>query len=395
MDRRVARCAPRRVARDPARAVRLLPADGRAEPRADAGVRLGLAAGVPRPRRIDPQRRSRCRARLLLVSLAAQWLFAQLPLSLLVRQFLPARDHRGRDRRAHLARSSSLNGAAERYFARRVPPARTSAAASLLRVGRRILDVVIVLGGMLVMLRHFGVDPTPVLAGLGVGGIAVALAAQKTLENVIAGASLIVDQAVRVGDFLKIGRDRGNRRSHRFALDADPHARPLDRQRPQQPDREHEPRNAVGARQVLVSPRRRAALRDDQTIRCGWCSTASGRRSSARPRSIAPVIRVRFLHLGAFSLDVEVFAYVLARDWAHFLEIQEALLLRITDIVQASGPSIAFPPRRCTCRSQLHNDPTPNAQLTPKLQFPKLPEGTLTSWELGVAVGRWELGVGT
>jgi len=44
---------------------------------------------------------------------------------------------------------------------------------------------------------HFGIDPTAALAGLGVGGIAVALAAQKTLENVIGGISLIADQAVR------------------------------------------------------------------------------------------------------------------------------------------------------------------------------------------------------
>jgi MscS family membrane protein len=47
------------------------------------------------------------------------------------------------------------------------------------------------------------------LAGLGVGGIAVALAAQKTLENVIGGASIIFDGAVRVGDLLKVGETLG------------------------------------------------------------------------------------------------------------------------------------------------------------------------------------------
>src|SRR4029078_9455332 len=54
-------------------------------------------------------------------------------------------------------------------------------------------------------------------------------------------------------------------------------------------------------------------------------------------------VRVRFLRLGAFSLDVEVFAYVLARDWPQFLEVQEGLLLRITEIVNAAGTGIAFP----------------------------------------------------
>jgi MscS family membrane protein len=54
-------------------------------------------------------------------------------------------------------------------------------------------------------------------------------------------------------------------------------------------------------------------------------------------------VRVRFLRLGAFSLDVEVFAYLFARDWPHFLEIQEELLFGVTEIVQIAGTSIAFP----------------------------------------------------
>ena len=62
-----------------------------------------------------------------------------------------------------------------------------------------------ILVGVIVLLRYFGIDPTPALAGLGVGGIAVALAAQKTLENVIAGISLILDKAVRIGDVMKMG----------------------------------------------------------------------------------------------------------------------------------------------------------------------------------------------
>jgi Small-conductance mechanosensitive channel len=54
-------------------------------------------------------------------------------------------------------------------------------------------------------------------------------------------------------------------------------------------------------------------------------------------------VRVRFLRLGAFSLDVDVFAYVIARDWNHFLEIQEQLLFAVTGIVEKAGAEIAFP----------------------------------------------------
>jgi MscS family membrane protein len=57
-------------------------------------------------------------------------------------------------------------------------------------------------------------------------------------------------------------------------------------------------------------------------------------------------VRVRFVRLGTFSLDVEVFAYVYARDWVHFLEIQEELLFKVTSIVQRAGTQIAFPTQR-------------------------------------------------
>ncbi len=54
-------------------------------------------------------------------------------------------------------------------------------------------------------------------------------------------------------------------------------------------------------------------------------------------------VRVRFLRLGAFSLDVDVFAYLRAVDWNHFLELQESLLFGITDVVARAGAEIAFP----------------------------------------------------
>ena len=62
-----------------------------------------------------------------------------------------------------------------------------------------------------------------------------------------------------------------------------------------------------------------------------------------QPRVEPGSVRVRFLRLNTFSLDVEVFAYFFASDWERFLEIQEGLLLRIMEIVAEAGSSIAFP----------------------------------------------------
>jgi MscS family membrane protein len=55
-------------------------------------------------------------------------------------------------------------------------------------------------------------------------------------------------------------------------------------------------------------------------------------------------VRVSFLYMGAFSLDVEVFAYIRARDWVHFLEIQGELLLQIMEILQDTSIQMAVQP---------------------------------------------------
>src|SRR4029079_10119004 len=54
-------------------------------------------------------------------------------------------------------------------------------------------------------------------------------------------------------------------------------------------------------------------------------------------------VRVRFFRLGSFSLDIEVFAYVFAGDWASFLTIQHDALLQIMDVIERAGTAIAFP----------------------------------------------------
>jgi MscS family membrane protein len=280
-------------------------------------------------------------ARLLILALAGRWLLARLPLSLFVRQFWT--------NLAILLTIAAvvwllflLNGEVERYIRRRFPRTSSAAATSLLRVGRRVVDVLIVFAGALVVLRRFGVDPTPVLAGLGVGGIAVALAAQKTLENVIAGASLIFDQAVRVGDFLKVGDVQGTvdhigLRSTRI--------RTLDRTVVSIPNS-----------QIANASLETFSVRDKfwfhpvvglvyETTSDQLRAVVVGIRQMLDDHpSVAPEsVRVRFIHLGSFSLDVDVFAYVFARDWNHFLEIQEQLLFAVTDIVDRAGTKIAFP----------------------------------------------------
>jgi MscS family membrane protein len=204
------------------------------------------------------------------------------------------------------------------------------------------MDGLVLFAGLLFTLHHFGVNPTAALAGLGVGGIAVALAAQKTLENVIGGISLIADQVVRMGDTLKLGDILGTvedvgLRSTRI--------RTLDR--------------------TLVSvPNSQIASMSLETLSARdkfWFHPVVGLRYETTPVQLLAVtsgirklltehsridstsVRVRFFRFGASSLDVDIFAYLSASDWNHFLEIQEELLLGVMEVVQEAGAEIAFP----------------------------------------------------
>ena len=220
-----------------------------------------------------------------------------------------------------------------------------AAAAALVRVLRRMLDVLVIFAGVLATLRHFGVNLTPALAGLGVGGIAVALAAQKTLENVIAGASLIFDQAVRTGDVLKMGDVLGTvehigLRSTRL--------RTLDRtarERPERADRERQPRDALGARQVLVSSGRQPSFRDDVPAtrrRCRGYPPPARRAPFGRPRVGAGAISSAWRNSRSTSRSSRMSS---RSDWDRFLEIQEQLLFGVTEAVESAGTQIAFRPQ--------------------------------------------------
>jgi MscS family membrane protein len=233
-----------------------------------------------------------------------------------------------------------LNRLAERYLVERRPG--LSGSASVIRLFRRTIDGLLVFGGLLFVLYHFGIQLTAALAGLGVGGIAVALAAQKTLENVIGGVSLIADQAVRVGDFINLGDAQGTvedvgLRSTRI--------RTLDRTVISLPNGQ-----VAGMRLETLSVRDKfwfhpiiglryeTSLTQLRSILDG-IRTLLSQRANLEPSSI----RVRFIRLGAYSLDIEVFAYVFARDWSNFLEIQEELLFGFIEIVQKAGTALAFP----------------------------------------------------
>lgn len=277
--------------------------------------------------------------RLLLVAFLMYWLLSKVALSLFARQFWSSAVF------VIVVAACAwllmlLNRWGESYLVARHPSMGGSAA--VLRLVRRVMNGIFFFAGLLFVLHHFGINPSAALAGLGVGGIAVALAAQKTLENVIAGVSLIADQAVHVGDFLKLGDISGTvedvgLRSTRI--------RTLDRTVVSVPNGQ-----IANMSLEIFSARDKfwfhplIGLRYETTpVQVGTIVTGIRELLTADSRLDSQSVRVNFLRLSTFSLDVDIFAYVFARDWVGFLHIQEELLLSVMDIVKQAGAEIAFP----------------------------------------------------
>ena len=212
----------------------------------------------------------------------------------------------------------------------------------LIRICFRLLTIVVLLYLAIAAADTFGVPVAPLIASLGVGGLAIALAVRPTLENIIGGFTLFADKPVRVGDFCLYGDKRGTveeigLRSTRI--------RSLERTVVTVP-------NAEFSQMQLENFTRRDRMLYQTTLGLRYETTPEQLRyvlAKLRELLIAhPMVspdpaRVRFIGFGAYSLDVEVFAYVLSADYNTYLGISEDLNLRIIDVVEEAGTGFAFP----------------------------------------------------
>ncbi len=220
----------------------------------------------------------------------------------------------------------------------------SSSRISVLQLARKLSKILAVTGGILAVMHMADINLAAVLTGLGVGGIAVAFAAQKTLENLFGGIMVASDQPIRVGDFCRAGDYTGTvedvgLRSTRI--------RTLDRTVVSVP-------NGQLAMMSLENFTLRDKIWFHHTLQLRYETTPEQLRyvigevrgmMSKDSRVEPSTHRVRLVRLGDFSADVEVFAYILTPVWEDFLAVQEELLFRIADIIKASGTSFAFPSR--------------------------------------------------
>jgi len=252
--------------------------------------------------------------------------------------------------------------------------------ASLLRLLARFLGVVAVIGLLFLGAQRMGLPVYGLLAGLSVGGVAVALAAKTSLENFLGSLSLFADRPVRVGDFCRYEGELGTieeigMRSTRI--------RGIDRTVTTIP-------NAIFSEMKITNLTRRDRMLVNPTLSLRYETTPDQLRYVlaklrelllAHPRITADPARVRFGGFGDCSLNVDVFAYVNTQDWNEFLGIREDLHLRMMDVVADSGTGFAFPSRTLyfardkgldSGRSQRSEEEVQRWRAEHKLPFPEL-----------------------
>ncbi len=217
-------------------------------------------------------------------------------------------------------------------------------AASFLILGQRVVKALVLVIAAIVILADLGINTTTAVAGLGIGGLAVAFASQKTLENLFGGASVLSDQTIRVGDTIRMGQIQGvvedvSLRATRL--------RTLERTQLSIP-------NGTLATANLENLSARDKMFFNATLGLRYETTADQLRYVlaeirkllySHPSIESGTARVRFVALAESSLDIEIFSYVLTRDNPIFLAIREDLLLRIMDIISGAGTGLAFPSR--------------------------------------------------
>jgi len=214
--------------------------------------------------------------------------------------------------------------------------------AHLIRIFTRLLGLALATGVLVMGADRLGVHMYGILAGVGVGGLAIALAAQSTIENLIGGLSLFADKPLRVGDVCMYGTEVGKIeaigiRSTRI--------RGGDRALTTIP-------NGMFSKMPIVN----LSVRDQLKLK-----TVLGLRQETTPEQLRHVLtklrelllahpmvtpntsRVRFIGLGEFSLTVQVSATINTIDWNEYLGVQEDLLLRIIEVINESGSGLAFP----------------------------------------------------
>jgi MscS family membrane protein len=213
---------------------------------------------------------------------------------------------------------------------------------SLMLLGERLIQVLVVVVAVMAILTIVGVNTKAALAGLGIGGIALALGAQKTVENLLGGVFLLSDRALAVGDTCSV--------SNRVGVVEDVTLRSV-RIRTMEQTLLSVPAGILAQSNVEnFATRSKILAKTILRVRYGTTAEQLGlmltgirRLMAENPKIETETSRVRLVDFGDRAVEIELFAYVLTVDFLEFLAVREDLLLQVVAIVESSGSGFAQP----------------------------------------------------
>ncbi len=215
-------------------------------------------------------------------------------------------------------------------------------AAKLLQPMTTLIKILVMIFGLLFWLNNIGVNITTVLAGLGVGGLAMALALQKPIEDMMGALAIFSQAPIRVGDLCRYGTVLGNvediglRTTRIRTLTNTVVAIP----------------NSLLASGEIENLSYRTKIRYWPTLRLRYDTTAEQIREASKKilamlqehdRVYDEPLRVRFTDFDDDAILIKVHSFLRTTDFPESLEIGEDLNFRVMKIVQASGARFALP----------------------------------------------------
>jgi MscS family membrane protein len=195
------------------------------------------------------------------------------------------------------------------------------------------------------VIQNLGYSVSSLLAGLGIGGLAVALAAQESLGNFFGSISIIADRPFKVGDWIQVG-DRVDGDVEEIGLRST-RVRTWSKSQLTIP-------NKVMAGEIIENWSRMPKRRVKQIV--GVTYETKPEDMGALVEDIRELLRadedvhqefilVNFTDFGASSLDILVYYFTKTTKWLEHMDVRQRINLKIMKAVNARGLSIAFPTR--------------------------------------------------
>jgi len=246
----------------------------------------------------------------------------------------------------------------ETYLGRWVSKTESTLDDHLLPFIRKCLRFFIVFMAVIMAIQNLGYSISGLLASLGIGGLAVALAAKDTLSNIFGSIMIILDRPFHIGDWIKAGQMEGIVEEVGFRSTK---IRTFEKTLISVP-------NSVIAHESINNYSRMPKRRIKLTVGVTYETSPHAMREAVRrirsmleahPAIEQEFMLVNFTDFGASSLDILVYCFTVTTVWAEYLDARQDVCLKIMDVLEDLGLEIAFPSRSIYLRTEEGEDLCP------------------------------------